>query len=170
MLPGRFFSGLGTGENLNEHVLGDRWPPTFVRREMLRAAIHVMRELWQGELTSHRGDHYTVENARLYALPDEPLEIMVAAGGPEAAELAGELGDGLVSTAPDSELVQAFDDVVSEEDIAEVVACGPDSQRHREAIQEYVDAGFDRVYVHQVGSDQEGFLRFAERELLPTFR
>ena len=96
MLPGRFFFGVGTGENLNEHVLGDRWPPTFVRREMLREAIEIMRELWRGDLTSHRGPHYTVENARLYTLPDEPIEVMVAAGGPEAAELAGEVGDGLV--------------------------------------------------------------------------
>ena len=109
MLPGRFFLGVGTGENLNEHVLGDRWPPTFVRREMLREAVEVMRELWQGELTSHRGTHYTVENARLYTLPEEPPEIMVAASGPKAAELAGEIGDGLVATAPDRELVSTFD-------------------------------------------------------------
>ena len=69
MLPGRFFLGVGTGENLNEHVLGDRWPPTFVRREMLREAIELMRDLWSGELTSWDGSHYTVENARIYTLP-----------------------------------------------------------------------------------------------------
>ena len=56
MLPGRFFLGVGTGENLNEHVLGDRWPPTFVRREMLREAVEVMRELWQGEPDEPPGD------------------------------------------------------------------------------------------------------------------
>ena len=63
MLPGRFFLGVGTGENLNEHVLGDRWPAAEIRREMLEEAVTVMRQLWQGELTSHRGDYYTVENA-----------------------------------------------------------------------------------------------------------
>ena len=64
---------------------------------------------WRGELTSRRGAHYTVENARLYTLPNTPPEIMVAASGPEAAELAGEIGDGLVSTAPDRALVDAFE-------------------------------------------------------------
>ena len=224
MLPGRFFLGVGTGENLNEHVLGDRWPPTFVRREMLREAVEVMRELWQGELTSHRGTHYTVENARLYTLPEEPPEIMVAASGPKAAELAGEIGDGLVATAPDRELVSTFDSaggaskprfaqltvcwaededeaittahevwpnaglrgtlgqelplpshfeqaaqMVSREALAELIVCGPDPERHRAAIQEYVDAGFDHIYVHQVGADQDGFLEFYAREILPAF-
>jgi G6PDH family F420-dependent oxidoreductase len=225
MLPGRFFLGVGTGENLNEHVLGDRWPPTFVRREMLREAIDVMRELWRGELTSHRGAHYTVENARLYTLPKEPPEIMVAASGVKAAELAGEMGDGLVATAPDRELVSTFDtaggdgkpkfaqltvcwaededeavttalevwpnaglrgtlgqelplpshfeqasQMVGREEIAEMIVCGPDPARHRAAIEEYVDAGFDHVYVHQVGADQDGFFRFYEREIMPTLR
>ena len=222
MFPGRFFLGVGTGENLNEHVLGDRWPPTFVRREMLRESIELMRELWQGELTSHRGTHYVVENARLYTLPDEPIQVMVAAGGPEAAELAGEVGDGLVTTAPDAELVETFQqaggrdkerfaqvtvcwaekeddavetalrvwpnaglrgtlaqelplpshfeqaaEMVTREAIAEMIACGPDPERHLAAIREYVEAGYDRIYVHQVGADQQGFLRFYEREIMP---
>ena len=89
MLPGRFFLGVGTGENLNEHVLGQRWPATHVRREMLEEAIAVMRLLWEGRLESHRGRHFTVENARIYTLPDEPIDVLVAAGGVEAAELAG---------------------------------------------------------------------------------
>jgi coenzyme F420-dependent glucose-6-phosphate dehydrogenase len=108
LLPGRFFLGVGTGENLNEHVLGDRWPPTELRRTMLEEAVAVMRLLWRGGLVTHRGDHYTVENAQLYTLPEEPVEVMVAAGGVEAAALAGKIGDGLVSTAPDEELIQAF--------------------------------------------------------------
>ena len=109
MLPGRFFLGVGTGENLNEHVLGQRWPPVERRRELLEEAVAVIRELWKGELTTHRGTHYTVENARLYTVPDEPPDIVVAAGGPEAAELAGRIGDGLVSTQPVQELVGAFE-------------------------------------------------------------
>ena len=99
MLPGRFFLGVGTGENLNEHVLGQRWPATEIRREMLEEAIEVMRDLWRGELTSHRGRHYTVENARITTLPDEPIDVMVAAaarGG--RARRSGR--DGLVATAP----------------------------------------------------------------------
>jgi coenzyme F420-dependent glucose-6-phosphate dehydrogenase len=109
MLPGRFFLGVGTGENLNEHVLGQRWPSTQIRRELLEEAVEVMRLLWDGDLTSHRGRHYTVENARIYTLPEEPIDVLVAAGGPEAAELAGRIGDGLICTAPDAAVVEAFD-------------------------------------------------------------
>jgi G6PDH family F420-dependent oxidoreductase len=224
MLPGRFFLGVGTGENLNEHVLGDRWPPSSLRREMLEEAVAVMRELWRGELTTHRGRHYTVENARLYTLPDEPIEVMVAAGGPMSAELAGRIGDGFVGTTPETELLEAFEEaggsgkprfgqltvcwaesekeakraayevwpnaalrgtlaqelplpshfeaaaeMVSEEDVAATVVCGPDAERFVEAIDSFVEAGYDHVYVHQVGPDQHGFIRFAERELLPRY-
>ena len=224
LLPGRFFLGVGTGENLNEHVLGDRWPPADLRRGLLREAIEVMRALWQGEQTTYRGEHYTVEDARLYTLPDEPIEVMVAAGGEPTARLAGEVGDGFVGTAPDAELLAAFEEaggagkprfgqvtvcyassetegirtahewwpngglrgplgqelplpshfeaaaaMVSPEDLAESVTCGPDPERHAAAIREFADAGYDHVYVHQVGPDQDGFLRFYERELLPAF-
>jgi len=224
MLPGRFFLGVGTGENLNEHVLGDRWPPADLRREMLEEAVDLMRELWRGDLTTRRGRHYTVEGARLYTLPDEPIEVMVAAGGKKSAELAGRIGDGLVGTAPERELLVAFDDaggtgkprygqltvcwaeseqqarrtafeiwpnaalqgplgqelplpshfeaaagMVTEDDVAKTVVCGPDAERYAEAIDAFADAGYDHVYVHQVGPDQDGFLRFAERELLPRY-
>ena len=110
MLPGRFFLGVGTGENLNEHVLGQRWPATHVRREMLEEAIGLMRLLWEGRLESHRGCHFAVENARIYTLPDEPIDVLVAAGGVEAAELAGRIGDGLIGTAPEEAIVDAFAD------------------------------------------------------------
>jgi G6PDH family F420-dependent oxidoreductase len=75
---------------------------------MLEEAIAVLRGLWRGELFSHRGEHYTVENARLYTLPGRPPPIMVAAAGPEAAALAGRAGDGLINTAPDKAVVDAF--------------------------------------------------------------
>jgi G6PDH family F420-dependent oxidoreductase len=224
MLPGRFFLGVGTGENLNEHVLGQRWPATEVRREMLEEAIEVMRLLWQGELTSHRGRHYTVENARVYTLPDEPIDVLIAAGGKEAAELAGRIGDGLIGTAPDAKVLQAFDEaggegkpryaqmtvcwaereaqarrtafecwpnaalkgplgqelplpshfeaaaaMVTEDDVAEAVVCGPDPEDYANGIDEYLDAGFTHVHLHQVGADQEGFIRFCESELLPRY-
>ncbi len=224
MLPGRFFLGVGTGENLNEHVLGDRWPPADMRRDMLEEAVLVIRDLWSGELTTHRGTHYTVEGARLYTVPDEPIEVMVAAGGTKSAELAGRIGDGFVGTSPERELLETFEDaggagkprfgqltvswaeseeearrtayeiwpnaalksplsqelalpahfeaaagMVTEDDVAEMVVCGPDPERHAAAIDEFADAGYDHVYVHQVGPDQEGFIRFAERELLPHY-
>src|SRR5215204_495986 len=109
MLPGRFFLGVGSGENLNEHVVGDGWPAPDERLEMLEEAIEVMRLLWQGGEQTHRGDFYDVVAARLYTLPEEPVEIAVAAAKPKAAELAARLGDALINTAPDKELIETFD-------------------------------------------------------------
>jgi coenzyme F420-dependent glucose-6-phosphate dehydrogenase len=109
LLEGRFFLGVGTGENLNEHVLGDKWPQPSVRLEMLEEAVEILRALWQGGYQSHRGTHYTVERARLYTLPDEPPPIVVAAAAEEAAKLAGRIGDGYMNTAPDEELVRAYE-------------------------------------------------------------
>jgi coenzyme F420-dependent glucose-6-phosphate dehydrogenase len=109
MMPGRFFLGVGSGENLNEHVLGDRWPLPDERLEMLEEAIEVMRLLWQGGEQTHRGKHYTVDHARVYDVPDEGVELYVAATAPKAAELAGRVGDGFISTAPEKEYVQAFE-------------------------------------------------------------
>jgi coenzyme F420-dependent glucose-6-phosphate dehydrogenase len=224
MMPGRFFLGVGTGENLNEHILGDHWPPTAVRREMLEEAVEVIRLLWQGGVQRHYGRHYTVENARVYTLPDELPPIMVAASGPKAAELAGRIGDGLVGVAPDEKVVKTFEGAggqgkpkygqvnvcwaeseeegrrtahkhwpnikvpgelsqelpmpahfeqaaenVSEDDVAEVVACGPDPDLHVEMIERFSSAGFDHVYVHQIGPDQEGFIRFYREEILPGY-
>ncbi len=108
MMPGRFFLGVGSGENLNEHVTGARWPLPDERLEMLEEAVEVMRLLWQGGEQTHRGKHYTVDHARIYTLPDEPPDVYVAATAPKAAELAGRIGDGFISTAPEQEYVQKF--------------------------------------------------------------
>jgi coenzyme F420-dependent glucose-6-phosphate dehydrogenase len=108
MMPGRFFLGVGTGENLNEHVLGDRWPLPDERLEMLEEAVEVMRLLWQGGEQTHRGRRYTVDHARVYTLPDKEVEVYVAAAQSKAAELAGRIGDGLISTSPDKDVVDAF--------------------------------------------------------------
>jgi G6PDH family F420-dependent oxidoreductase len=224
LMPGRFFLGLGTGERLNEHILGAPWPEYEVRAEMLAEAVGVIRELWKGSVTSHRGRHYTVDAARIYTLPDPLPPIYMAAGGPKAAREAARLGDGLISTSPDTALVDSYasaggrgprigqvticwgrteaearrtalewwptvalhGDVsqelpspahfeelarsVTEDQVAELVPCGPDVERHVAKIAEYVDAGFDQVYIHQVGPDQAGFIRFAEGELLPALR
>ena len=108
MAKGRFFLGVGTGENLNEHILGDAWPEWEVRAEMLEEAVEIIRDLWRGETTSYRGQYYTVQNARLFTLPDEAPPIVVAAGGPEMAALAGRIGDGFVGTGPDPELIETY--------------------------------------------------------------
>jgi len=222
MMPGRFFFGVGTGENLNEHIFGDSWPSTTMRQEMLAEAIEVIRALWEGSLVNHYGEHYVVEQARIYTLPPNPPPVFIAASASGSAGLAGELGDGLISTVPSQEIVEAFEAgggarkarvgmlhvcwaeteaqgletahrwwpnsalkgnlgqelrlpadfeaasaLVRPEDVAELTACGPDPERHLAEVRKFVEAGFDHVYIHQVGPEQEGFIDFCERELLP---
>jgi G6PDH family F420-dependent oxidoreductase len=105
---GRFVLGVGSGEALNEHILGDPWPAVGERQEMLAEAVELMRELWTGELVNHEGDHYKVVNARVYTRGEEPPPVYVSAFGPRSARLAGEIGDGLVTTLADSDLLTAF--------------------------------------------------------------
>jgi G6PDH family F420-dependent oxidoreductase len=222
MMPGRFFLGVGSGENLNEHVVGEGWPAPDERLAMLGEAIEVMRPLWQGGEQTHRGEFYDVEQARLYTLPERPAEIAVAAAKPNAAELAGRLGDAFVNTAPDSELIETFESAggrgkrtygqitgcwaaseqegaktareiwpnaalggdlgyelplprhfeqasedVTPDDIAKAIPCGPDPERWLDDIRTYQDAGYTHIYFHQIGYDQEGFLRFWAEELEP---
>ena len=110
MSGGRFRLGVGSGERLNEHVVGQGWPPADVRHEMLREAIEVFRLLWQGGFHSYRGEHVVVEDARIYDLPDEPVPVFVAASGGPSATLAGELGDGLVAVDAESSIIDAYAD------------------------------------------------------------
>lgn len=110
MADGGFFLGVGSGENLNEHITGHRWPPTSQRLEMLEEAVVIMRELWTGDEVTHIGAHHRVENARLYSCPDEPPPVMVSAYGPKAAEVAARIGDGMVTTSPDAETIRAYRD------------------------------------------------------------
>jgi coenzyme F420-dependent glucose-6-phosphate dehydrogenase len=107
LLPGRFFLGVGTGEKLNEHITGKRWPAPHQGLEMLEEAISAIRLLWRGGWQTHEGKYFTIDRARTFTLPGEP-SIMVAAGRPGAAELAGRVGDGLISFEPNSELVRGF--------------------------------------------------------------
>lgn len=225
MMPGRFALGLGTGENLNEHILGDHWPPVEIRQDMLSEAVTAIRLLWEGGQQSYRGEYYTVENARLYSLPSQPPSIRIAASGPKSAQLAGRIGDGLISTSPDVEIVSEFvraggkgkprfgqvtvcwaeseaearrtahrfwptscvpgelsyelalpgyfeDTVrlVTEDQVAEDIVCGPDPEPVIAQIQKFEDAGFDHVSFHQIGPDQEGFFRFWQREVMQAIR
>ncbi len=107
-LPDRFVLGVGTGENLNEHIIGERWPPHDVRLDMLEEAIEIIRLLWEGGTKTYRGDHYTVENARVFTLPDDPPLIAVAASGERTAAAAGHYGDRLITTAPDPDVIERF--------------------------------------------------------------
>lgn len=224
MMPGRFYLGVGTGENLNEHILGDHWPAYDQRAEMLEEAVDVIRMLWEGESVTYYGNYYTVENARIYTLPDKLPPIMVAAAGEKSAELASRIGDGLVMVSADADIVEQFRSgsptqrpvygqitvcchedaeearkiahewwpnagiqgeisqmlptpahfeqvakLVREEDVAESVVCGNDVDAHRAKIQEYIDAGIDHVYIHQVGPDQDVFFDFYEKHILPHY-
>ena len=108
MMPGRFFLGVGTGENLNEHITGRKWPRIAVRQEMLEEAVQVIRLLWEGGMKSHRGRYYRVENARVYTLPKESPAIYVAAAGPQSAELAARIGDGLITVGAEEKTIKTF--------------------------------------------------------------
>jgi alkanesulfonate monooxygenase SsuD/methylene tetrahydromethanopterin reductase-like flavin-dependent oxidoreductase (luciferase family) len=121
-------------------------------------SVEVLRLLWDGGEQTHRGTHYTVEHARIYTLPDEPPEVYVAATAPRAAELAGRIGDGLVSTAPEEELVQTFEEA------------GGDGKPKIGMTHCAYEAGFTHVYVHQIGDNQDEFVEFAARELMPSLK
>jgi len=107
LFKGRFTWGVGTGEALNEHITGDRWPIAPDRIQMLEEAIEVIRELWSGDDVTFRGDHFTVENARLYDPPTHDIPIVVSAFGPVAAEMAARVGDGLW-TGGDAEIIDSW--------------------------------------------------------------
>jgi G6PDH family F420-dependent oxidoreductase len=220
----QFYFGVGTGEMLNEHVLGDQWPSHRVRLEMLEEAIEVIRKLWTGEMTSHHGEHYTVRNAKLFTTPEQSPPICVSAYGDQTAERAAELGDGFWSVGP-QDVVETYEEnggegpkfsqltvcyaededeavetahewwpnsllpgqlateleipkffeqaceLVEQEDVreSESLVTDPDPETHVENLREFVDAGYDHVYVHQVGPNQEQFLEFYEDEILPEF-
>jgi G6PDH family F420-dependent oxidoreductase len=105
----RFFLGVGTGEALNEHILGHRWPSAPVRLQMLEEAITIIRALLTGDTVDHRGSFYEVENAKLFDPPEAPLPIIVSGFGAQAAELAGRVGDGFWGTSPERELLETFE-------------------------------------------------------------
>ncbi|ORW94314.1 LLM class F420-dependent oxidoreductase [Mycobacterium sp. IEC1808] len=107
-LDGRFVLGVGSGEALNEHILGDPWPSVGVRQEMLEEAVEVIRKLHRGDEVSHHGKHFEVQEARIYTRPERPVPIYVSGFGPQGAELAGRIGDGFALAMPEAELVKVF--------------------------------------------------------------
>ncbi|MET0325725.1 MAG: TIGR03557 family F420-dependent LLM class oxidoreductase [Ilumatobacteraceae bacterium] len=107
LLDGRFTWGVGTGEALNEHITGERWPIAPDRIDMLEEAIELVRLLWTGDVVTFDGDFFTVENARIYDPPSSDVPIVVSAFGPEAAKMAARAGDGLW-TGGDAEIVETW--------------------------------------------------------------
>ena len=220
----RFYFGVGTGENLNEHVVGEGWPPHRVRLEMLEEAVDVCRQLWSGEMVTHYGEFYSVENAELFTLPEESPPVCVSAYGDRTATAAAEVGDGLFTVGP-QDVVDTYEDeggdgpkisqltvcYAEDEDEAvetahewwrnsllpgqlstelethelfeqatelvdeaavresESLVTDPDPETHVENIREFVDAGYDHVYVHQVGPDQQSFFECYESDVIPAF-
>lgn len=106
----RFSLGLGSGERLNEHVVGLGWPGVAERHERFTEAIEIIQGLLKGELTDYRGKHLHLENAHLHDRPQRKPRVVIAAGGPKAAALAGEHGDALIATEPKAELVKAYEE------------------------------------------------------------
>ncbi|QIX27577.1 LLM class F420-dependent oxidoreductase [Nocardioides sp. JQ2195] len=224
MLEGRFTLGLGSGEALNEHILGDGWPTAEVRQEMLAEAIDLIRELWDGGFVNHRGRYYTADTARIYTLPDEPPPIFVSGFGPEATDLAARKGDGYITTSPDTDLLQRFRkgsggkpaqagtkvswaeteqegveiahrlwgtsglpgelaqvlpsprhfeqaaQLVTPEQTRDSVVCGSDPERHREALRPFVEAGFEEVYVANMGPHWRQMIDMYAESVLPVLR
>lgn len=104
----RFTLGVGAGERLNEHVVGLGFPGARVRHARFREALEIIRLLWQGGYQSYEGKYLQLEDARVFDLPDQLPVIAVAGSGPESAQLAADLGDGLFATEPDADLVQTW--------------------------------------------------------------
>ena len=224
MLKGRFTLGVGTGEALNESILGGPWPTLDVRLEMLEEAVELMRRLWTGEVVTHRGRHYTVEHARIYNVPDTAPEVFVSAFGPKALEGAIRFGDGFMTTQPDSESVSTWKErtggkptqagakvayastaeegwehahrlwpnaslpgemaqilptpehfeqateLVTLEMTKDSVTAGNDPEQHLAQVQEYADAGFDELYVANMGPHALEMIDFYGKQVLPQLR
>ncbi len=224
LMEGRFALGVGSGEALNEHILGTRWPEAEERLEMLEEAIAVIRLLWSGGMQSHRGRHYRIENARLYDLPRVLPPILVSGFGPRSLALAARIGDGYCTIGADPQVVKGFREqgggdkpvqggvkvcydvdesaaraqahrlwpndalpgelsqvlptpshfeqaceLVDEDMVAAAIPCGPDVGAQLELLERHEQAGFDEVYVQQIGADLDGFFAIYEREILPRY-
>jgi coenzyme F420-dependent glucose-6-phosphate dehydrogenase len=190
LLEGRFTWGVGSGEALNEHIVGHRWPPADIRLDMLEEAITVIRRLWTGEEVTHRGVHYTVENARIYDPPHEPPPIVVSAFGPEAAQVAARAGDGLWMTGAETDTVRRWRDAGGAGPVySQLTLCWakqrddaiktahriwPTSGVPGQLSQDLSTPGlFEQAiatvtYLHQIGPDQEGFCSFWRNEIEPA--
>jgi len=221
---GRFVLGIGSGERLNEHVVGRGFPAVHIRHRMLREALDIIRLLWTGGYHSYDGTYLQLEDARVFDLPETPPIIAVAASGSESVQLAAELGDAIFATQPEADLVEGYQKaggtgprfaevplawagdeeaaarealrtsrwsltgwkvmselpnpvnfeaasaLIDENDIRDQIPCGPDLAKHVQAVESYLDAGFDRVVLQNLGPDPDGFLDFFQSELAGAIR
>jgi G6PDH family F420-dependent oxidoreductase len=224
MLDGRFTLGVGTGEALNEHILGGPWPSVDVRLERLEEAVALIRELWRGEPTNWDGKHYRVDHAQIYNVPETPPKIFVSAFGSKALEVAARIGDGFINTSPDADMVAQFKklsgglpaqagakvafadtaeegwqhahrlwpnaglpgemaqilptpqhfeqatQLVTEEMTRESVVAGNDVAAHLHQLEEYADAGYDELYVANMGPHFREMIAFYGEQVLPQLR
>jgi G6PDH family F420-dependent oxidoreductase len=224
MLEGRFVLGVGTGEALNEHVLGTPWPSLDVRLEMLEEAVDLLRELWTGEVVTRQGKHYSVDTARIYTLPDQPPPIYMSAFGPKSLDSAARIADGFICTQDDADTVASWkeksggkpaqggvkvawaptrdegvdhahrlwrnaglpgelaqvlpsprhfeqaSELVTREATASSVVAGPDVGEHVEQLRSFVEAGYDEVYVANMGPHYRDMIAAYGAEVLPALR
>lgn len=163
----RFTWGIGSGEALNEHVLGDRWPPADVRLEMLDEAIDVIRAAWSGESVTHRGRYFTVEDATIFDVPDDPIPLVVSAFGPEAARLAANKGDGLWTTGLAKNVISTYQGAAGTGPIwSQLSLCwGPDKE---EAIDRAHRLWPNTVVPGQLGQDLPTVLHFEQAVSIVT--
>jgi G6PDH family F420-dependent oxidoreductase len=110
LADGRFTLGVGSGESLNEHVVGEGWPGVITRQEMLVEAIDIIRQLHTGDLVTHHGDYFDVDSARIWDVPDEPVQIGVAVGGDKGIDRLAPLADHLIAVEPDADLITSWND------------------------------------------------------------
>jgi G6PDH family F420-dependent oxidoreductase len=106
---GRFTLGLGSGENLNEHVVGMGWPSADIRIERLAEAVEIIQSLFEGGYVNHHGKHFNVDSAKLWDLPDTPPPIGIAVSGRQSCEVAGRYADLMIAVEPKPELGEMFD-------------------------------------------------------------
>jgi coenzyme F420-dependent glucose-6-phosphate dehydrogenase len=232
MTPGRFWLGLGSGEALNEHVVGGVWPEPHVRLKMMQEAIAIIKKLFSGKIARHDdGKYFTMERVRLWTLPEKPAPIYVATAGPITAKWTGENCDGFITPGASIEklkgLLDAFEkgargvgkdpstmpkllqihlswadtyeqalqnaltewpnggmpfpkaDIRSPEDFAEIaklvrpenyknrMLISPDLDEHRANLQQFIELGFDEIHVHNVGRNQEQFIKAFGEQVIP---
>ncbi len=232
MYPGRFYLGLGAGEALNEHIVGDYWPEAPTRLERLMESIEIIKALFSGKKIKHRGTHFNVESAKLYTMPEAPPPIYVATSGPIMAKRTGKFTDGLITVgAADEKLKMLVDryeagakeagkdpatmprllqvkvsyadsveaateaavkewpnggmafpkaDIRDPEDFEAMaklvgpqhyknrVLLSPDLAEHTAYLQHFVDLGFGEIYVHNVGRNQEAFIKAYGEQVIPN--
>ena len=234
MFPGRFFLGLGSGEALSEHIVGEYWPEAGERSNRLWEAIEIINKLFTGKVTKHMGKAFRLESAKLYTLPQTPPPVYVATAGPLNAGKTGQYTDGIMMVGAADEklqgLIQRFEDgarkagkdpaampkilltkisladsedaaaeqalkewpnggmpfpkadIRNPEDFREMaklvrpenfrnrVTLTPDLDKHVELLQHYIDLGFDEIYVHNVGRNQDEYIDRYGKEVIPNLK